>query len=76
MKCKANPDFLKPYPAMIAKNIINNEKRIHIVQSKPCQEKDQNLIFDFKGKIRDGKLEGPGKLNIKKQKRNEKHITG
>ena len=74
MKCKTNPDFLKPLPPMIAKKIIDDKTRISIIQSKPCQEKDQNLIFDFKGKKSNGKLEGPGKLNIKKRKQNEKHM--
>ena len=51
-----------PYPPNLLKN-VGEKHRINIIKTRPCLDKE-DLIYDFKGKIIDGKMEGPGKLKI------------
>ena len=71
LKCKLNPTFLDPKyekSEIISKYFFRDDQRINLIQSRPCKE-DEVMDYDFtgKGKIIDGKLEGPGKLIIRKQ---------
>merc|ERR1711976_23651 len=51
-----------PYPPNLLKN-VGEKHRINVIKTRTCLDKEY-LIYDFKGKIIDGKMEGPGKLKI------------
>ena len=67
LKCLLNPEFLKhlSYSPMITKHFFRKDQRISLVQSRPCKE-NEKMTYDFtgKGKVIDGKFDGPGKLII------------
>ena len=67
LKCLLNPEFLKhlSYSPTITKHFFREDQRISLVQSRPCKENEE-MTYDFtgKGKVIDGKFDGPGKLII------------
>ena len=70
LKCKLNSKFLQDKyekSETISKNFFRDDQHINLIQTRPCKEDEQmNYDFTSKGKVIDGKLEGPGKLTIQK----------
>ena len=66
IQCKMNSIYtLSFHQSSSVKNIINDLSSVPIVRSHPCLETDQKYLdYVFKGSIKSGHFEGPGKLKI------------
>ena len=66
IQCKMNSIYTLPFhQSSSVKNIINDLSSVPIVRSHPCLETDQKYLdYVFKGSIKNGHFEGPGKLKI------------
>ena len=66
LKCKVNPQYLKPFHN-VEKNLFEENKNIKVpaIIAKPCERNDINYLeHTFKGSIVNGQFEGTGRLKI------------
>ena len=66
IKCQVNQNYMTAFHP-IAEKFLSQVEPIPIITSKPCpcfKDDKKYFKYDFKGNIKMGQLEGPGKLKI------------
>ena len=75
-QCKVNFQYLQPFHP-VALKISQNLTILPLITSRPCSKNDTIFLeHTFKGKIFNGKFEGPGKLKFIKKSKQEEYEEG
>ncbi len=65
LKCAMNPGLKDEIPEELANKYLREEQRQIFLRGRPCgQNETAATNYVFKGQIKEGRFEGPGKLKI------------